>query len=110
MHPTRGGGTVMKQKWESVGLYEHPAKHQAGTYGNVVLSDAGAYCLRVGSSVMSCPPDWAAAIHHEETKTNRITMTIPADLLEKLKAAAVGDNRSLSNYVASILAGVMNNK
>ena len=49
-------------------LYEHPVKHQAGTFGNVVLSTAGIYAMRVGGTSMSCPQDWAAKIHHEEQK------------------------------------------
>jgi len=47
-------------------LYEHPAKHRVGTYGNVVLSSVGVYSLRVGYATMSCPQDWAAKIHTEE--------------------------------------------
>lgn len=47
-------------------MYEHPAKHQAGTYGNVVLSTADVYALQVGGSIMSCPQDWAAKIHMRE--------------------------------------------
>ena len=54
-------------KWKSTGLYEHPAKHQAGVYGNIKLSTAGVYALQVGASTMSCPQDWATAIHAEET-------------------------------------------
>ena len=56
----------MDHQWKSIGIYEHPAKHQAGTYGNVNLSTAGVYTLRVGSSIMSCPQDWASKIHKEE--------------------------------------------
>lgn len=63
-------------QWKSIDLYEHPAKHQAGTYGNVVLSTAGVYCLRVGGGNMSCPQDWAAKIHHDETNEKTISITI----------------------------------
>jgi len=100
----------MDEQWKSTGMYEHPAKHQTGTYGNVVLSSAGVYCLRVGSVIMSCPPHWAAKIHHEETKTNRLTLTIPADVLEQLKQAAAAEKRSLSNYVAMLLAEAISRK
>jgi hypothetical protein len=31
----------MQYKWQSSGLYEHPAKHNAGTYGKIVLHDKG---------------------------------------------------------------------
>ena len=44
-------------QWQSIGIYEHPVKHQAGTYGRVVLSSAGVYALRVGGSIMSCPQE-----------------------------------------------------
>lgn len=55
-------------KWQSTGLHEHPAKHQAGTYGQIVLTEAGVYILKVGGSHMSCPQDWAAKIHACELK------------------------------------------
>ena len=54
--------------WKSIGLYEHPEKHRAGTYGNVVLSTAGVYAFRVGGLQMSCPQDWAAKIHKQAMK------------------------------------------
>ena len=56
----------MDKQWESKGLHEHPAKHRAGIYGKVVLSQSGIYCLQVGGGYMSCPQDWAAKIHHDE--------------------------------------------
>ena len=56
----------MTEQWKSIGLYEHPAEHQVGVYGNVVLSQAGIYCLHVGRSIMSCPQDWAGKIHKNE--------------------------------------------
>jgi len=59
----------MENQWESKELHEHPAKHQAGTYGKVGLSKAGVYYFQVGSSHMSCPQDWAAKIHAEERQT-----------------------------------------
>lgn len=55
------------EKWKSTGLYEHPAKHQSGTYGNICQSQVGVYYLQVGASHMSCPQNWAAKIHAEET-------------------------------------------
>ncbi len=36
--------------------------------------------------------------------TEKITLTIPKNLLKRLKAAAAKDKRSLSNYVALKLA------
>jgi len=71
-HPARGKGQKMADKWKSIGLYEHPAKHQAGVFGNVALSPAGIYVLKVGGSHMSCPQEWAAKIHHEEGGENKI--------------------------------------
>lgn len=53
-------------KWQSKKMYEHPAKHNAGRYGHIILSNAGVYSLRVGGSYMSCPQDWAAKIHATE--------------------------------------------
>lgn len=58
----------MKKQWVSTELHEHPAPHQKGTYGRVVLSMANVYCLEVGGCIMSCPQDWAAKIHAEETQ------------------------------------------
>jgi len=43
-------------------------------------------------------------------KTERITLTIPANVLEQLKQAAAAEKRSLSNYVALILSEAMENK
>ncbi|MBA7522197.1 hypothetical protein ES705_14323 [subsurface metagenome] len=58
----------MKEKWVSMGMYEHPAKHRMGTYGYVILSQAGVYCLRVGGTFMSCSQTWAVKIHYDETQ------------------------------------------
>lgn len=57
----------MTNLWISLEPHQHPAPHQAGTYGFVALSSAGVYYLRVGNTHMSCPQDWAARIHAEET-------------------------------------------
>lgn len=59
----------MDRKWESKGLHEHPAPHQVGRYGKVVLTSAGVYCLQIGGGYMSCPQDWAAGIHATETNS-----------------------------------------
>jgi len=85
--------------WKSKQLHEHPAKHQRGTCGNIVLSGAGVYAMRVGGSAMSCPQDWAAKIH--KTEQDEITMgrpivgsemlpglTVPEDLRTALEAKA----------------------
>ena len=62
----------MEIKWQSSRLHQHPAPHRAGTYGNIALSPAGVYVLRVGGSYMSCPQDWAARIHYEEQQREAV--------------------------------------
>jgi len=98
-------------KWKSTGLYEHPAKHQAGTYGNVVLSTAGVYAFRAGVSTMSCPQDWAAAIHAEETgqsKRSQITINLLPELIAALDAKAQEESRSRSNMAAELIKRQLN--
>jgi len=106
-HPTRGKGkNIMKTKWKSIGLYEHPAKHQAGTFGNVCLSSAGVYCLQVGSSIMSCPPGWAAKIHKEEgdEKESAINIRILSDSVRReLKAKAALEGKSMQGLVIELI-------
>ena len=85
--------------WKSKQLHEHPAKHQRGTCGYIVLSGAGVYAMRVGGSTMSCPQDWAAKIHkaeQDETSIGRPTVggetlpgiTVPEELRAALEAKA----------------------
>jgi len=95
----------MTDKWKSIGLYEHPAKHMAGTYGNVVLSTAGIYALRVGSSTMSCPQDWAAAIHAEETGQtgSMIIRKVPEQLRRDLKAKAALEGKSMQGLILELI-------
>lgn len=96
----------MKTKWQSMGLYQHPAKHQTGTYGNVVLSEAGVYCLKVGSSVMSCPQDWAAKIHKEEGDEKEsaiITRKVPESLRARLKSAAALEGKTMQDLVIELI-------
>jgi len=72
--------------WQSSRTYEHPAPHQAGTFGRVIRSDSGAYRLQVGAGYMSCPQDWAARIEHDEQDwQDKIRRAIA--LLEKTKTA-----------------------
>lgn len=40
-------------------------------------------------------------------KTKQITITIPADVYEKLIARAKAENRTLSNLISMILANVL---
>jgi len=96
----------MADQWESIGLYEHPAKHQAGTYGNVVLSTAGVYALRVGGSQMSCPQGWAAKIHKEEGDEKEsaiIIRNVPESVRRDLKAKAALEGKSMQGLILELI-------
>jgi hypothetical protein len=98
-------------KWKSKEIYEHPAKHQAGTVGNVVLSTAGVYCLRVGASTMSCPQDWAAKIHKEENDNyTMILRNIPKQVRAQLKARAALENKSMQALVLQLIQEYLEKK
>ena len=90
----------MTAKWTSTGLYEHPAKHQSGCFGNIEQSQAGVYVLRVGGSRMSCPQDWAAKIHAKEmTKSDYIHIRVsPAEKTEIEQAAKAAGLDTMSAY------------
>jgi len=93
-------------QWKSIGLYEHPAEHQAGTFGNVVLSTAGVYAMRVGGSIMSCPQDWATKIHKEEGDEKEsaiIIRNIPESVRRELKARAALEGKSLQGLVLELI-------
>lgn len=81
-------------------MHEHPAKYQAGTYGHIELSQAGVYVLRVGGSRMSCPQDWAAKIHAEETtKSDYIHIRVlPSEKTEIEQAAKAAGLDTMSAY------------
>lgn len=89
--------------WTSTGIYEHPAKHQAGTCGQIVQHDSGIYQLKVGGSHMSCPQDWAAKIHKEETSNDTVSVRIPGDLLTLIDQKAEEESRTRSNMIIAIL-------
>jgi len=96
----------MPGQWKSIGLYEHPAKHQAGTYDNVVLSTAGVYALRVGSSTMSCPQDWAAKIHNDEggeKESAVIIRNVPESVRRDLKAKAALEGKSMQGLILELI-------
>ena len=95
----------MTEKWTSSGMYEHPAKHQAGVYGKVVLSGAGAYGFMVGSSRMSCPQDWAEAIHAEETGQtgSLIIRKIPEQLRRDFKARCAAAGISQQDCIINLM-------
>lgn len=107
-HPTRGKGLKMKDKWKSIGLYEHPIN---GTYGNIVLSTAGIYALRSGGSQMSCPQDWAAKIHKDEgdeKESSVIIRNVPESVRAKLKAKAALDNKSMQSVILELITKYIN--
>jgi len=96
----------MPDQWKSIGLYEHPAKHQAGTYGSVALSPAGVYVLRVGSSYMSCPQGWAAKIHKEEGDEKEsaiIIRNVPESIRRDLKAKAALEGKSMPGLILELI-------
>ena len=96
----------MKTKWKSIGLYEHPAKHQAGTYGNVTLTNANVYCLQVGATVMSCPQDWAAKIHADEGDEKAgaiIIRNVPDKIKRSLKSKAALEGKSMQGAVLELI-------
>lgn len=96
----------MAEKWKSIGLYEHPAKHQAGRFGNIVLSEAGIYAFRVGGSALSCPQDWATKIHHEEGDEREsavIIRNVPETIRRELKAIAARDGKSMQGLILELI-------
>ena len=99
--------------WKSIGLYEHPAKHQAGTFGNVIRSAAGIYALRVGGSTMSCPQDWAAKIHAEEGDEKEsaiIIRNVPESVRKALKIKAVTEGKSMQGLVLELITRYVGEK
>jgi hypothetical protein len=93
---------MVNPKWESTGIYEHPAKHQAGRFGKVVLSQAGVYAFASGGSMMSCCQDWAAKIHHDETtKSDYITIRVTPG--EKTQIEADAKAAGLDNVSAYLI-------
>lgn len=95
----------MGTKWTSTGLYEHPAKHNTGTYGKIVLHDSGVYGFQVGGSHMSCPQDWAAAIHAEETgQTGQIIIRkVPEQLRREFKAKCAAAGVSQQDKIIELM-------
>jgi hypothetical protein len=96
----------MEKQWESKGLHEHPVKHQAGTFGKIILSKAGVYVLKVGSSHMSCPQDWAAKIHAQEqtdSEVDYILKGIPGELWHQAKVKAVQERTTMKQVLLDAL-------
>lgn len=57
----------MLKPWKSKKLYEHPAKYWPVIYGKVKMFPSGRYAFMVDGFPWSCPQDWAAKIHDDET-------------------------------------------
>ena len=96
----------MADKWKSTGIYEHPAKHQSGVYGNVVLSPAGVYCLRVGGAIMSCPRGWAAKVQKaegDEKESAVIIRNVPESIWRDLKARAALEGKSMQGLILELI-------
>lgn len=102
---SKNTGGNMATKWQSTGVYEHPAKHQAGTYGQITLSEAGVYTFRVGGSNMSCPQNWAAAIHADETGQtgSMIIRKVPEKLRREFKARCASEGVSQQDKVIELM-------
>ena len=93
----------MAIKWQSTRIYEHPAKHQTGTCGQIAQHDSGVYVLRVGGAQISCPQDWAAKIHKDETANDTLSIRIPGDLLALIDQQAKTESRTRSNMIVTAL-------
>lgn len=93
-------------QWKSIGLYEHPAKHNAGTFGNIIKTDVGIYALRVGGSTMSCPQDWGAKIHAEEGDEKEsaiIIRNVPESIRRELKSRAAKEGKSMQGIILELI-------
>lgn len=97
---------MSNNQWESTGIYEHPVKHQAGTYGQICKSQAGIYYLKVGGSHMSCPQGWASKIHAEETGQVSSPMSvrdIPEQLRNQFKAKAILEGKTMQQKIIELM-------
>ena len=95
-----------KNKWESKRMHEHPAKHRAGTWGTICLSEAGVYYLKVGASIVSCPQEWAAQIQVQEDtleETSYILRGIPADVWKEAKKKAIDQGKNMKDVLLQFL-------
>ena len=76
----------METEWKSIGLYEHPAKHQAG--------------------IMSCPDGWAAKIHHDEGDERAsaiIIRNVPESVRRRLKAKAAMEDDTMQGVILQLI-------
>jgi hypothetical protein len=96
----------MKIKWESKGLYEHPAKHLAGNMGQVVLSEAGVYQLRQGIIHIACPTSWAAKIHAAELKSeekSRVMVRLPENVKRLFLAKLASEGKKAQEVLETFV-------
>lgn len=93
----------MNIKWQSNGLYEHPA--HTGTHGNVLQYDSGIYALRVGAAHMSCPQDWASGIHAAETeqRASMIVRGIPESLRREFKSRCATEGKTMNDKMLELM-------
>ncbi|MFH1081503.1 MAG: hypothetical protein V1766_14810 [Pseudomonadota bacterium] len=99
--------------WKSIGLYEHPAKHNKGVFGRIVLHDSGIYSLMVGGSNMSCPPAWAAKIHHDEGDEKEsaiIIRNVPESLRKALKIKAMQEDKTMQGLILELITRYVGEK
>jgi hypothetical protein len=91
-------------KWKSREIYEHPLTE---IYGNVVLSTAGVYAMRVGESTMACLPYWAAKIHKDEDEADEkksiIIRNVPESIRRNLKAKAALEGKSMQGLILELI-------
>ena len=84
-------------------------KHQAGTFGKVVLSEAGVYGLMAGAGWMSCPTGWAAKIHAGETQGDDRQFVVYLNsterklLFDQLRQEAEHEKRSIQQQIWRVL-------
>ena len=52
---------------------------------------------------MSCPQDWAASIHKDETSNDTLSIRIPGDLLALIDQQAKAESRTRSNMIVAAL-------
>jgi len=96
----------MDYKWESKLLHEHPAKHNAGRFGKIVLHDTGIYGLMIGGVHMSCPQHWAAKIHAQEqtdSEVNYILKGIDGELWHQAKVRATQERTTMKQVLLDAL-------
>lgn len=96
----------MENRWTSIGLYQHPARHNVGIFGNVILSNANVYFFRSGSANRGCPQEWAAKIHKEEGDEKEsaiIIRNVPLSVRRNLKSKAAKEGKSMQSLILELI-------